>query len=179
MRSHGDRHRAGEVAPVALLLALAVVLGYIEAVVLPPLPVPGLRMGLANIAVVVALAAFGPRAAALVSLGRVVLVALAAGSLAGPTFALSLGGALMALAAMLAVHAAGQAFSVLGWSVAGSAAHVAAQLLIAALLVGSHAPLALMPVLLGLSVPVGLVVGHSARLLISRIPDTSLSTAGG
>ncbi len=179
MRSRGDRYRPGEIVPVALLLAMAVVLGYLEAVTLPPLPVPGLRMGLANIAVVVALASFGPRGAAIVSMGRVALVALATGSLAGPTFALSLGGALAALAAMLAVYAAGETFSVLGWSVAGSAAHVAAQLTIAVLLVGSHAPFALMSVLLGLSVPVGLLVGHSARLLISRIPDTPLSTAGG
>jgi uncharacterized membrane protein len=67
---------------------------------------------------------------------------------------------------------------VIGWSVAGSAAHVSAQLAIAAFVVGSNAPLQLMPVALGLSVPLGLAVGHVARLLISRIPDWSLSAAG-
>jgi len=178
MRSLDERSPTSTSVSIALLLALAVVLGYVEAVALPQLPVPGLRVGISNIAVVLALAVFGPRAAAYVSVGRVFLVALAAGTLAGPAFALSLSGALAALAVMTAVRAAGPRCSVIGWAVAGSAAHVATQLLVAALLVGSSAPLALMPMLLGLSVPLGLIVGHTTRLLISRIPDVSLSAVG-
>jgi heptaprenyl diphosphate synthase len=146
--------------------------------VLPPLPVPGLRLGLANIAVVVALAAFGLRAAAMVSLGRVLLVALALGTLGSPSFVLALGGAVASLALMALLSRAGRTFSVIGWSVAGSAAHVTAQLAIASLVVASSAPLLLMPLALGLSVPLGLAVGHVARLLLSRIPDWSLSAAG-
>jgi heptaprenyl diphosphate synthase len=178
MRFRADHRSAAYLAPVALLLSVAVILGYVESVVLPPLPVPGLRLGLANIAVVVALATFGLRAAAIVSLGRVFLVALALGTLGSPSFVLALGGAVAALVLMALLSRAGSTFSVVGWSVAGSAAHVSAQLAVAVLIVGSNSPLLLMPVALGLSVPLGLTVGHIARLLLSRIPDWSLSAAG-
>lgn len=172
------RGHAGDLTRIAALLTLAIVLGYLESVVLPSLPVPGVRLGLANIAVVVALALFGVRAAAIVSVGRVLLLGLATATLGGPVFALSLAGALAALLVMSVLASAGRTFSLIGWSVAGSAAHVAAQLAVAALLVGSRAPVALLPVSLGLSIPLGFCVGHVARLLISRVPDWSVSAVG-
>lgn len=178
MQSHADRDLVRRTVATALLLAVAAVLGYLESVLVPPLPIPGLRIGLANVAVVFALATLGPRAAVTVSLGRVFVVALATGSLASPVFALSFGGALAALVVMVALASAGSHFSVIGWSVGGSAAHVAGQLLVATMLVGSGAPLALAPVSLALSLPVGLAVGYITRLLLSRIPDVSLSVAG-
>lgn len=178
MPSRADILHPVELVPVGLLLALAAVIGYLEATLMAPLPVPGVRLGLANVAVIIALVRFGPRAAAAVSLGRVLLVALATGTLAGPTFLLSLAGASASLVAMVALASAGPTFSVIGWSLGGSAAHVAAQLLAAAFLTGTRAPLALAPVALGLSIPLGFAVGHLARLLISRVPDWSLSAAG-
>lgn len=178
MRSPVRQSSAHHLVSGALLLALAALLGYLESVLLPPLPVPGLRLGLANVAIVLALAMHGPRVAAAVSLGRVLIVALATGTLGGPAFLLSLAGACVALAAMVLLASLGPTFSVVGWSVLGSAAHVTGQLIVASLLVSSSAPLALLPVSLGLSVPLGLAVGSTVRLLISRIPDLSLSAAG-
>ncbi|MDY0087383.1 MAG: Gx transporter family protein [Coriobacteriia bacterium] len=178
MLSRDRRWRATDLVGVALLLALAAVIGYVEGTLVAPLPVPGLRLGLANVAVIIALARFGPRAAAFVSLGRVFLVALAAGTLAGPTFLLSLAGACASLVVMIALASAGPMFSVIGWSLAGSAVHVIAQLCVASLLAATSAPLALVPVALALSVPLGYAVGFLARLLLSRIPDWSLSAAG-
>jgi heptaprenyl diphosphate synthase len=178
MRSRADSGTAQRLASTAALLAAACVLGYLESVIMPPLPLPGVRLGLANIAVVIALAMHGPRAAAVVSLGRVFLVALATGTLGGPALLLSLGGAVAALVAMVLLASIGPAFSVVGWSVLGSAAHVSGQLLVAAALVSSTAPFALLPISLGLSAPLGLSVGFASRLLISRIPDLSLSAAG-
>lgn len=178
MRSPADDNAARRLAATAVLLATACVLGYLESVIMPPLPLPGVRLGLANIAVVIALAVHGPRTAAVVSLGRVLLVALATGTLGGPAFLLSLSGAVAALAAMVLLASTGPGFSVVGWSVLGSAAHVAGQLLVASALVSSSAPFALVPLSLGLSVPLGLAVGFTARLLVSRIPDLSLSAAG-
>jgi heptaprenyl diphosphate synthase len=178
MLSHADQGISHRIVSTAVLLAAAAVLGYLESVVLPPLPLPGVRIGLANIVVVFALATLGPRAAGMVSFGRVFLVALAAGTLGGPSFVLSLGGACAALVVMVALASAGSRFSVIGWSLAGSAAHVAGQLVVASILVASAAPLALLPVSLALSIPLGLAVGYTARLLISRVPDLSLSAAG-
>lgn len=178
MRYRADTDATRRIASTAVLLAVAAVIGYLESVVVPPLPVPGLRLGLANVVVVFTLATLGARAAAFVSIGRVFVIGLAAATLGGPSFALSLAGALASLLVMTALAAAGDRFSVIGWSIAGSAAHVSAQLVVASALIGSSAPLALAPLALAASIPLGLAVGYTTRLLISRIPDLALSAAG-
>ncbi len=178
MRSLADGRGSYPAAATAMLLAVAVVLGMLETTLVPPFPVPGVRLGLANVAVIVALAAFGPKHAAFVSIGRVFLVGLATGTLGGPTFLLSAAGALFSLATMWALSTRGAVFSEVGWSVGGAAAHVVGQLVVAALIVGSPAPLALAPLSLALSLPAGLTIGYSARLLLSRIPEFCLAAAG-
>ena len=155
----------------ALLVAVGSVLGIVESSLVPPLPVPGVRLGLANIAVVVALALYGRTAALHVGLLRVLVVGLATGTLAGPAFALALVGTLAAWAVM-SLLAAAPGVSAIGRSVAGAAAHVAAQLALAALLIGSPSPLLFAPVSLLLALPCGLAVGYAAHLLLSRLPLT-------
>lgn len=153
----------------ALLVAIGAVLGIVENAVLPPLPVPGVRLGLANIAVVLALLLIGRAASLRVALLRVVIVALATGSLGGPGFVLAVGGAIAACGVMAAL-AGVRDVSVIGVSVAGAAAHVATQLLLAAVLTGGPAPLLFAPLSLALSVPCGLAIGFMARALIARLP---------
>ncbi len=178
MRSPADRYSAHTSALTAAFLAIAVVLGYLESVALPSLPVPGVKLGLANLAVIVALVHLGPARAALVSGARVVLVALATGALAGPVFLLSAAGAVASFLVMWALASRGDTFSPVGWSVAGAAAHVIAQLAMASLLASTLAPLALAPLSLGMSLPAGLALGLAARVLVSRLPELSLSVAG-
>jgi len=178
MRYPGETHSARLAAETALLLTLASVLGYAESALLPPLPVPGLRLGLANLAVVLAFLRLGRPRALLVSLGRVVVVGVATGTLFGPVGALSSGGALASWAVMALLTRAEGRFTAIGWSVAGSAAHVVAQLFIASALVGSAAVVSLAPFSLALSLPTGLAIGLSARTVISRVSRPVLSTAG-
>ncbi|MDP2181461.1 MAG: Gx transporter family protein [Actinomycetota bacterium] len=164
-------------AATGLLMAMAATLGYLEVVLLPPLPVPGMRLGLANIAIVLALVTVGPARALAVSLGRVLLVGLATGALGGPASVLSAVGALAAWGVMSAIASRGDRYSMIGWSLAGSSAHVIAQLCAATVLVSSAAPLLLAPVSLALSLPTGLLIGYSARLLLSRVPLQTVSVA--
>lgn len=178
MRYLADRSDVRAHAQVALLLALAVVLGYLEAVLVPPLPVAGVRLGIANLAVIVALSRFGPKNALIVSLGRVVIVGLALGTLAGPVGAMSAAGACASWATMSALWRAGSRFSPVGWSVAGASAHVVAQLAVASIFIGSSAILGWAPISLAASLPTGLAVGLCARLLISRISRPEWSVAG-
>lgn len=175
MRSHAESSR---VAWTASLLALACSLGLVESLLLPPLPVPGLKLGLANLAILAALVTIGPARALVISLGRVVIVGLATGSLFGPVGLLSLAGAIFAWAAMAATMRLGrESLSVVGLSLAGAAAHVAGQLAAASALTGSLAPLYLAPLSLGLGILSGLLIGYSARLLLSRIPSPAISFA--
>ncbi|MRR12026.1 Gx transporter family protein [bacterium] len=165
----GVRTPARAVAGGAALLAVACVLGLVEAS-LPALPVvPWLRLGFANIAVVVALATAGLGTAAIVSIGRVVIIGLATGSLFSPAFAMSAAGAFAALLAMAAVQALGSRFSMVGWSVAGSVSHVVAQFAAASVVLGTSSVLALAPPSALLAVVFGVLVGSLARVAVSRI----------
>lgn len=175
MRSRAD---SAGTALAASLLALACGLGLVESFLIPPLPVPGLRIGLANIAVLVALVLLGSVRSLAVSLGRVAVIGLATGTLLGPVGLLSAAGALLAWAAMCAARTCGRdRFSVIGLSLAGSTGHVVGQLLAACAIAGSSAPLFLAPYSLGLSIVSGLLIGYSARLLLSRIPSPVVSFA--
>lgn len=176
------RAEIGTVRPLAitaLLMALAAVLGYLEAVAFPSLlPVPGFRIGLANIAVLVALALLGSRSALVVTLGKVFIVGLATGLVASPVVWMSLAGSLAACGVMSVLSSRGASFSVVGWSVGGAAAHVLAQLIVASMIIQSWAPLLLTPVSIASSVVAGLAIGFIARLLLSRLPRTTLAAVG-
>lgn len=160
---------ARPVAMTAGLLAVASVLGLIEAA-MPGLPLlPWLKLGLPNIAVVVALAVSGGRTAAVVSLGRVAIVGLAAGTIGSPVFVIGAAGAVASLIVMWALSRAGGSFSPIGWSAAGSAAHVTAQFLAACWVLGSWSILALAPVSVLLALPLGALTGSLARTVVSRL----------
>jgi heptaprenyl diphosphate synthase len=148
------------------MLALACVLGIIESWVSSP--VPGVRLGLANAAVLAVLLRGGWMRAARVSLARVALVGLVTGTLFGPVSALSFSGAAASVVCM-ALAARVQGLSVLGISVAGAFSHVAAQLLTASVFVASGAVVTLATPALLASLPLGLVTGSAAGALISRL----------
>ncbi|MCK8114018.1 Gx transporter family protein [Anaerosoma tenue] len=153
------------------LLAVACVLGLIEAA-MPGLPLaPWLKLGLANIAVVVALAVADGATAAVVSLGRVVIVGLATGTLGTPVGLIAAAGAIASLGVMWALSSRGDAFSLVGWSAAGSAAHVLAQLVIAGPLVGSWSLMALAPASVLIALPLGALTGYLARTIVSRLTE--------
>lgn len=152
----------------ASLLATACVLGLVEAS-LPSLPVvPWLHLGLANIAVVVALVLGGGRMAAAVSLSRVFVVSLATGTLFSPAFALAFAGAAASLSVMLLARRLVPGLSPVGWSAAGSAAHVVGQFCAAALLLGTGSVIALAPPSVLVALVFGALIGSLAALIVSR-----------
>lgn len=154
----------------AALLVCAVAIGLVESSMGPWLPLPWMRLGLANAAVVVALAVAGRRTAAVVGIGRVLVVGLATGTLAGPVTVMSLAGAAASLVVMIGLADAGSAFSVVGWSAAGSVAHVVAQFSVAAVLLGSGSVLALLPATALVALVCGVAVGFVSRAIVSRLP---------
>lgn len=158
------------VAEDGAMLALACVLGIMESWV--PSPVPGARLGLANVAVIVVLLRGGWVRAARVSVARVVLVGLVTGTLFGPASFLSLAGA---AASVVCMAAAGRVpgLSVVGVSVAGAFSHVAAQLVAASVLTASGAVVQLATPALLSSLPLGIATGAAAGALISRLEGCS------
>lgn len=151
---------------VALLAAGASVLQVAESLV--PHPLPGVRLGLANVLTLVVLAELGPAAAMQLALMRTVASSMVLGTFLSPAFLLSFSGAVVSTLVMiggwwLAEHRVLVRPSLLGISVAGAAAHVLTQLLFVWLvLVRTSAVLALWPWLLAASVAAGLLTGAVA-----------------
>lgn len=152
---------------LAMLTAVAMILSYVESL-LPSVGIPGVKMGLANIAVIFALFRFGWKEAAALSLVRVVLVSLLFGSVGAMLY--SLAGAVLSLAVMALLRRIDR-FSTVGISVAGGVAHNAGQILMAMLILQTKQLLGYLPVLAVSGIAGGVLTGFAAALLIRRIPE--------
>lgn len=152
---------------LAVLTAVAMILSYVESL-LPSVGIPGVKMGLANIAVIFALFRFGWKEAAALSLVRVVLVSLLFGSVGAMLY--SLAGAVLSLAVMALLRRIDR-FSTVGISVAGGVAHNAGQILMAMLILQTKQLLGYLPVLAVSGIAGGVLTGLAAALLIRRIPE--------
>ena len=152
---------------LAMLTAVAMILSYVESL-LPSVGIPGVKMGLANIAVIFALFRFGWKEAAALSLVRAVLVSLLFGSVGAMLY--SLAGAVLSLAVMALLRRIDR-FSTVGVSVAGGVAHNAGQILMAMLILQTKQLLGYLPVLAVSGIAGGVLTGLTAALLIRRIPE--------
>ena len=149
-----------------MLTACAMILSYVESL-LPSVGIPGVKMGLANIAVIFVLFRFGWKEAAGVSLVRVVLVSLFFGSVGALLY--SLAGAVLSLAVMALLRRIDR-FTTVGVSVAGGIAHNAGQVLMAMLILETKQLIVYLPVLAIAGIGGGILTGLTAALLIRRIP---------
>ncbi len=146
--------RVYRLTTTAVLAALAMALSFLEGL-LPPLPVPGARLGLANLAVMYALVGLSFPCAAGITAVKAVFALLR-----GPiTYLMSTVGGVFALLAMAVVHRmCRKHLSFIGVGVLGAAAHNVGQLLVSLLLLGS-AMWYYAPLLLLMAVPTGVVTG--------------------
>lgn len=157
--------KAKDVTLSALLVALALALSYVERFLPLTLlvPVPGVKLGLANLVTLVALYRLKPSQTAVILLLRCVLGSLF-GGLTSLVFSL-LGGFLALLTMMLAKKI--PLFSIYGVSVLGAAAHSLGQILAAMAVLGSVYVLAYLPFLLLTSLVCGLLTAAiSSRILL-------------
>ena len=162
------KHNAKRTAFLGLCVALALGLAYVEALLPPVLSaVPGIKLGLPNIVIIFLLYRRGPIAAGVVSLARILLVAL----LFGNTMALfySLAGGLLSLLVMVVLRRL-DFLSVAGVSVAGGVTHNVGQILMAMLLLGTAELGYYLIVLAVTGTLAGLGIGLCGALLIKRIP---------
>ena len=153
----------------AMLCAFAMMLSYLE--VLLPLsawiPLPGFRLGLANIAVLVVFCLFSPLDAAIVSAVRILLMGLLFGSVTSLYFS-ALGG-FFSFLALLLMSWIGKKCSFLGVSVLSAAAHNVGQIIAAVTLFGTSLVSSYLPALLLASVVYGGIVGILLNLVVPRL----------
>ena len=150
MAGPGGRVRVPGLAPLTILI-----------------PLPGLRLGLANLVTVYALCSLSGREALLILLARCFLGNLLGGNLMALAFSLT--GGLLALGTM-ALLLRCRRLSLYGISMAGAAAHNTGQILAAMAALGSRAPLVYLAPLLLCSLVTGAVTGAASILLVHRVP---------
>ena len=157
----------------AVLTAMALALSYLENLfpLALAIPIPGVKLGLANIVTVFALYALGPAQALMILTARCLLGAMFAGNMNALLF--SLLGGVAAMLVMTGLVRLGK-LSVYGVSVGGAAAHNCGQTAAAVLTLGSAAPLYYLPVLLAVSLATGAVTGLAAACLFQALGHTNL-----
>lgn len=153
-------------AYLGLLGALAIILGYVETFFPLFVWAPGVKLGLANLAVVFVLEIYSWREAAVVSFVRILVIGFLFGSLFGIVYSLA-GAALSLLVMTLCRRIPG--FSVIGVSVAGGVSHNLGQLLVAMAIVENFSLMYYLPVLLVSGTVTGFLIGAVSRQVLHRI----------
>ena len=151
---------------LAVTVAVAMRLSFVESRIPPIVPIPGVKVGLANIAVIFALYKMGWREALTVSLVRVVLVALLFGSVV--SLAYSFAGALLSLSLMIILRKIG-IFTEVAVSVVGGITHNIGQIFVAFLLLETDVVFYYLPFLLVSGVIAGIGVGAASALLVKKV----------
>lgn len=152
-----------KVTVMAMCIALAMILSYLESLIPSP-GIPGVKLGLANLAVIFALYKLGWKEAVGVSLLRVLLVSLLFGHAASLMY--SAAGAVLSLLGMILLRRFDK-LSCVFVSVSGGVLHNVGQILMAWVLMGSNVVYYL-PVLILSGTVAGVVIGVVAALLVKR-----------
>ena len=158
--------RNEKIAWMAMLLALAFVLSFLERMLSFEIPVPGVKLGLANLAVLMAIYTLGVRGALITSLSRIFLDGMMFGNAYRMMY--SLAGGILSLAVMALLKRSG-AFSIIGVSMAGGVSHNVGQLIMAMLVVETYAVGYYLPVLLIAGLITGTLIGIAGREMLKRL----------
>ncbi len=159
-------HTAKWVALYGMLISLAFIFSYIEAVIPIPIPVPGVKLGLANLVSIVGLYTVGIKGTIAVSLVRIVLVGFTFGNLSSMIY--SLAGGTVSLIFMILLKKTGK-FSQVGVSIMGGIGHNIGQLTAAALITETAGVFYYLPFLMVAGVIAGAVIGLLGGLVTARI----------
>ena len=148
---------------MALLTALELTIWVIEAQIPAPVPVPGIKLGLASVITLAAMASLGRKEAGCILLARILLGALFAGSASALLFSLT-GGVVSwcVMAALLGLFPEKLMWVV---SVFGAIGHNAGQLLAAVIVTGTPGILWYGPALLAAAIVTGVFTGLGAMYL--------------
>ena len=160
-----------KVAVFGVFTSLALILSYVELLIPINFGIPGMKLGLANLLVVILLYKGCPRDALLLSVIRILLSGLIFGNMFSIFY--SLGGGLLRLAVMVFLKKTGQ-FTVAGISIGGGASHNVGQLLVAMFVVQTYQVGYYLPVLLIAGVITGAVIGILSAEVLKRTQSIRL-----
>lgn len=158
-----------KIAYIGLLVALAFVFSYVEFLLPIGLGIPGAKLGLANLVIIVALYTLRERDAFLLSIIRIVLVGFTFGNLTSMMY--SLAGGILSFAAMFAAKKT-KLLSTTGVSVLGGVCHNIGQIIVAMLILETSSLIYYLPVLIIIGSVSGVVIGVLGAAVTKRIKRT-------
>lgn len=169
--------RTKRIALCGMLTALALALSLMERMI--PLemliPIPGVKLGLANVVTMFALLFLSPKEAYSILLCRVILASVFAGSVTQFLFSL-IGGLFALTTTWLLLHKYNRWFSFYGISAASAAMHNFGQILAAMLVMQTVDVFAYLPLLLVSSIPMGMVTGTILEVLQKQMKHFQLTS---
>ena len=153
-----------KISVISLFSAFAILLSYVETFI-PSIGIPGAKLGLANIAVILALYLLDAESAIIINVVRILIVGFLFGSVASMAFALA--GAFASLTVMIILKKF-FGFSIITVSIFGGFFHEVGQILIAFILIDSYSIFYYLPILLIVGIVTGLIIGLLAKVLYER-----------
>ena len=172
MSSQAKKHeayglRTKRLALCAILAAMAMILSYIEALIPMPVPVPGIKIGLANLIVLIAIYRLGFKYAFVINCLRIFTAGLLFTGVFGILY--SMAGGILSILVMYGLYRWG-IFGIAGISMAGGVAHNFGQLVTACLMMSNIRLMSYFPVLLFAGMISGILIGIVAWMVLGRLP---------
>ena len=155
-----------KVTLLALLTAIALTIFMVEAQIPALVPIPGIKLGLANIVTVFAVFALGPKDACLVLAARIFLGAVFAGNFS--TIFYSTAGGALAIAVTIGLRKILTKKQLWVAGALGAVAHSIGQMTMAVLLTGTPGLIVYLPVMIAVSIVTGTFTGLCAQFLVNR-----------
>ena len=160
------RDKSRSVAFCGVFTALAMIFSYVEALLPISIGIPGVKLGVANIAIIVVLYNVGSFEAVVVDVLRIALTGMLFGNMS--TFLFSIAGGVLSIAVMVLLKRY-SGLSMTGVSVAGGVTHNIGQVIAAVFLMQSPAIVYYLPVLLVAGSVTGIVIGSVGAMISSRV----------
>lgn len=158
--------KSKNLATYGLLIALAFIFSYIESLIPMPFAVPGMKLGLANLVVITALYAMGPKEAFILSIIRILLVGF---TFRDPnTMLFSMAGGFLSWL-MMVIFQKIKLFSIVGVSIIGGVSHNIGQIAVAIVYVNNLNLVYYLPILLIFGAVTGTLIGILGSMIVQRL----------
>ena len=167
--SHNKKKDTKKLTTAALFAALALIFSYIEAILPLSVGIPGVKLGIANLVVLIALYRADFRTAMGINVIRILVAGLLFNGVFGMLY--SLAGGMLSLFVMYLLKKT-NLFSVTGVSMAGGVAHNMGQLLVASFVVSNLRMFFYLPILMFSGIISGILIGITAYFVNKKIPTS-------
>ncbi len=158
--------RTKKITTIGILIALALILSYVESQIPAFVAIPGMKLGLTNIVVLTTLYILDVKSAMLINVIRIIIVAILFGS--AMSFAFSFVGGMLSTIVMILLKKSGR-MKIIGVSAAGGITHNVGQILTAMVLLGTKAIAWYLPVLWISGIFSGVIIGIIGGLVTARL----------